>query len=299
MNNSLFVKMLGMISPTFKKNQLVAAIEATHDKLVKTTIPSYEIAVGIWSGEKFKSAIAKKLQEDFTDGVRKHRTENMIVTIHRAMTNAAKFCAIFEKHAEHLMSANEPSAMTDLQKITVVKLSNITEFASTYARHLLNWIYINEINTEDAKADYALSKGNIKDITKQFPDFLVAVNILLNDPEVMEKDFITLPKIDIDEVSEPTAISSVGISRIDPFNMFSIVEWNPFYIFGMMRAEYQASKYDAAIDEKRMLELRALRLKNSRAGSSDANLDKEIDYLANRIDKLHRTIREMESDYEL
>lgn len=291
--------MLGAISPSFKKSQLISAIEATQDRLVKSTIPAYEVGAGIWSGQKFKSKECKELQEKFDGYIRKHRGENMVSTIHAAMINASAFCNIFVKHANAIMQANEVSTMTDLQKITIVKLSNITEFASTYSRALLNFIYVNEINTEDAKANYHLSKGDIKDINTKFDDFLIAINILLYSPAVMEKDFITLPKIDIDEATEGSTLSTLGVNRVDPFNTFSVVEWNPFYIFGMMQAEYQANKYDAAVEEKRMLELRALRLKNSRNGSSDANTDKEISYLENRIAKLQRNIREMEADHEL
>jgi len=299
MNNSLFSKMLGEIAPSFKKSQLISSIEATQDRLIKSTIPAYEVGAGIWSGQKFKSKECKDLQEKFDQVVRKHRGENMVNTIYAAMINANAFCSIFIKHANAIMQANEVSAMTDLQKITVVKLSNIAEFASTYARALLNYIYVFETNTEDAKANYHLSKGDIKDVTTKFNDFMTSINILLYKPEEMEKDFITLPKVDIDEATEGTTLSTLGISRVDPFNTFSVVEWNPFYIFGMMHAQYQADKYDAAVEEKRMLELRALRLKNSRNGSNDANMDKEINYLENRISKLQRNIREMEIDHEI
>jgi hypothetical protein len=61
-----------------------------------------------------------------------------------------------------------------------------------------------------------------------------------------------------------------------------------------MVAEWQANRYKAARDTKRLLELRLLNMQMQQQKTPDAALEKDIEYTTNRIKNLDFKIKDME-----
>ena len=62
----------------------------------------------------------------------------------------------------------------------------------------------------------------------------------------------------------------------------------------MAVAEWQAERYNQAVDELELVRLRRMRLEKQVTGQSDAALEKEIDYMERRIQGLEAKIAKME-----
>ena len=62
----------------------------------------------------------------------------------------------------------------------------------------------------------------------------------------------------------------------------------------MAVAEWQAERYNQAVDELELVRLRRMRLEKQANGQSDAALEKEIDYMERRIQGLEAKIAKME-----
>lgn len=62
----------------------------------------------------------------------------------------------------------------------------------------------------------------------------------------------------------------------------------------MQAANRDVSRYHAALEERKALELRLLRMKEGQKPGENPALDKQIDYLSGRIQRLNGQIREWE-----
>ena len=72
---------------------------------------------------------------------------------------------------------------------------------------------------------------------------------------------------------------------------------NPIYHIRIRIAEWQAAKYQEAKEERSMVELRLLSLKELKSGKDNARLEQQIEYNQERLSKLTAKIGRMEENY--
>ncbi len=126
----------------------------------------------------------------------------------------------------------------------------------------------------------------------------MCIEVMRRDPKDIAKALKGLPDSTITELTEKTLPAMLGEKAVDPFSLRHLsVQVNPFYFIGMLKAEYQANKYKGAKAELELLQLRKLNLEKLLAKSPDARLEKEIEYMANRVSGLNYDIDKMEKEY--
>jgi hypothetical protein len=295
--NNTFKLLVSAVSPTYKRAQIVDSIEKSLDELTSVTIPAYEAANEIFTGQKFKSAEMKNLQAKFDLCRLGAGNANMITSTLAILNNARGFAAVLSKYAERVLASEEASAAMSLRKATVLRLVVMIEFANRYARRLLNYVYTCELDSETKTQDYALSKANIELITKEFNNFTTALRVLNRKPDLLAKDLEGIADASVDELSDQTLAATAGVKSIDPLLISGFTEYNPFYIFGLVIAQYQANKFNSVEDEKKMLELRYHRLSQARMGNPNAATDREMEILQERIDKSTRKWLDLKEEY--
>jgi hypothetical protein len=75
---------------------------------------------------------------------------------------------------------------------------------------------------------------------------------------------------------------------------------NPIYHIGLIVAEYQSNKYKENKELKSNLELRLMNLVSIRdTGQADPGVEREIEMVQSRIDKLSESIRKQEESVGL
>jgi hypothetical protein len=290
-------KAITSILPTYKKTQILDTIEKSLDELQNVTIPSYEAANEIFTGQKFKSSEIKAMQARFDLNRLGSGSANMVTTILAILNNAKGFAITLSKYVGKVISSEEASVSMNLRKATVLRLVIMVEFANRYARRLLNYIYTCELDSETKTTDYALNKANTELITKEFNNFTTALRVLNRKPDLLAKDLEGLSEANVDELSDQTLAATANVKSIDPLLISGFTEYNPFYIFGMVVAQYQANKFNSVEDEKKMLELRYLRLTQARAGDASASTDREMEILQERIDNCTRKWLNLKEEY--
>jgi hypothetical protein len=67
----------------------------------------------------------------------------------------------------------------------------------------------------------------------------------------------------------------------------------------MVVAEWQSNRYKANKDKKKTLELRLLHLKLQNEGKDDPKIEKEINYIQGRVDKIERYLKDVEESLEV
>jgi hypothetical protein len=131
-----------------------------------------------------------------------------------------------------------------------------------------------------------------------FLDFCNCLKTLGLDIKKIEEQIKDMPDAGISELTERTFPATLGSSKIDPFQMrYLSAAVNPFYYFGMLRAENQAKCYKVAKEELELLQLRKLNLEKLYDKTQDAKLQKEIEYMENRVSGLNYDITKMQEEY--
>ena len=87
---------------------------------------------------------------------------------------------------------------------------------------------------------------------------------------------------------------------IYPLGVFQVQGFtkSPIYHVGLLVAEMQANRYKRAKELKSILELRKLNLIQSRTGTADTGVERELEILQSRIDSLDEKIRKTEESVQ-
>ena len=88
--------------------------------------------------------------------------------------------------------------------------------------------------------------------------------------------------------------STLGEYKTNPFGfaMESFKSYSPIYHISLIVAEYQANRIKYKMELIKTLELRILALQQLiDTGKSDAAIEKELDYIKNRTDRLNNDVR--------
>ena len=119
------------------------------------------------------------------------------------------------------------------------------------------------------------------------------------------RDFVrtvrAVPDVLVNEDTE-AALATFGALKIDPTGVHNLQGFamNPIYHIGLIVAEYQSNKYKENKELKSNLELRLMNLVSIRdTGQADPGVEREIEMVQSRIDKLSESIRKQEESVGL
>lgn len=289
---------LQSLLPNFKKDQILEDLKVSRTEIKEFTIPSYESSLGLLKTWKFKHDEIKDLQSTFNRMVKDSGHGNMVEQIHNKFKIVLENTAVLEKMVETTYSEDIAGAGLTYLKANMLQFVEFVGFTSNYARKLLIYIYILETSLyEESKTviTESLSPAEVKWIKDNFISFCVALNIVGCDSKKVKKSLDDIPDIVITTDNYDTLSSTMGETKLDPFQMKLIATWvNPIYHVRMFIAEWQADRYKVAKEELKLLQLRKLNLEKISSGKPDAHLEKEIEYMESRIQSLNYKVKKME-----
>lgn len=175
-------------------------------------------------------------------------------------------------------------------------------FLTRYATDLLNYIYVQEAeNTgKELANDYKLNKKQKEFIKKNIWIYARLLSVYGLKPEDFKDKLSTVIDVVINKESVEETISSYGNAKIDLFsNLPSGFIGSPIYTVRLIFAQWEADRYRAMKDKRKLLELRLLHLKLLKEqGKSDVELEKEINYLQARITNLDYKLAKIDESVE-
>lgn len=175
-------------------------------------------------------------------------------------------------------------------------------FMTKFALDLANFFYVTEAENgdHDLNKEYKLNKKQKEFITKNIWIFARMVALYGESHEVFTdrlKDIteVMLPKEEVDNV-----VDIYNAEKIDMFNNLpNEFIGSPIYSVRLIFAQWEATRYRALKDKRRLLELRYLHMKLMREnGQSDANMEREIEHLQSRITTMDKEIYDIEKEIE-
>lgn len=301
-----FLDYVKKLIPVFEKNDILENTKVLRTTIIEHSINAYSSASDLWQGQKFKSPEMKDYIAYYIKNNNVSRNENIIDSILSAFKNSLLILNALDEKGKNIFSEKEASVSITYTKATILRLLDAIEFAGDYSLRFLNYIYILETNfiVEEPVADDILQgvgtlpPAEIKWLKDNYTDFCLCIKIMSLPFKSIIDHLEKLPDASITELTEKTFVSTVGQGKMDPLNLqhFS-AKINPFYFYGIHKAEYQAKKYKSTKEELELVQLRKLQLERTLAKNYDAKLEKEIAYMQNRVTGLIYNISKMEEDY--
>jgi hypothetical protein len=285
--------------PSFSKNAITESCQMSQASIREHTLPAYVSAEQLFKGQKFKSKQMQDFSAVFAKSAGKG-SANMVSTIKDRLENTLLILNLVSQNAGTIYSEVEANIALTYVKLTYLRLVESAEFANTYARKFLNYAYVLETAQaeEHVSVQRALAPAEVLWLENGFLDFCACMKTLGMDTKAIELAVSGMPDAGITEMTERILPSTMGLSKVDPFQMRHLsAAVNPFYYFGMLSAERQAKRYKGAKEELELLQLRKLNLEKLHDKVQDAKLQKEIDYLENRVSSLNFEINKMQEEY--
>lgn len=292
---------LKSLLPKFGKDKVAELVRQTQNELTSYVIPSYleaEKGIGVL---QFKSPKINSLTSILKRTIKPDRQNDNIVRIIRTRLESISLNnRVIENHIDDSMEDEIVVGGITVLKVNLLRFIEASSFVSRYASKFLNYIYIYETAAVGGDITYikdSLSKGEIQWIEDRFLDFVLALSILSKDSKNFNNIISSLPEVTIDNDSSATG-AVFGDNKLDPFGFrhLSGFTFNPIMHVSLIAAAFQANRYKEQKELKTVLQLRLLNLQNVYNSAPDAKLEKEIEYVQRRIDRLSDDIRKAEED---
>lgn len=289
------------------KGQIRASCDAVIESLQKHTLPAYAQAVELFRLHKFSSQEAKDFAVQFSKVVGAPRSSTTFVeAIRDILDNTVALLTQIGEKSDTVFADVESTLGMTFQKATYLRLISSATFADEFARRFLNYLYIVEtahMDPQGCALKDALTPAELEWVQANMANFLSVLAVLQLPTQEVTSQVEELPDAIVSEHSESALSGSLGSGKIDPFGFRNFlmpsvhVKWNPFYLVAQLLADFKITQHKRAKEELDLLQLRKLNLEKLYAKQPDARLQKQIEYLADRVSHLSFELQEMEKKY--
>jgi len=292
-------KFLRSVLPSIEKENVDDDLRQTANELDRVVLPTYETAAKLFKGRKMASDELKADQIVFGRNLKAPANENQVLTIARVNQAVMSNVQALEKYVATTYGEDIAASGLTYRKATVLQLVELASFYAKYAMAYLKRIYILETAALEEGADpEEQTPADIQWLKANFLSFIRTAEILSQADMTFKRNIDGIADIVVTEDNVDTLPQTLGLNKVDPFKLGLIPVWlNPVYHIGIVVAEFQAARYDAAKEELQNLNLRKLNMELLIAGKPNAKVQKDIEYTQSRIDKLRYKIAQMEERY--
>lgn len=285
--------------PDFDKERINEDTRITKEELLRYTLPAYDKAVPFVRTWEFKSQRVVKLSSIFKLNVKGGRG-NFIESIYEGLR-------LLSNNLDEAKDLIDKSFGDDIigqgltyYKANLLQYIEAVNFVSRFSRRLLNFVYVAETaEYENQEAiEEAISPADAEWVEANFPNFCAAFKAVANKTSDIKTQLDQVPDILVKVGEQDKLEASVGKGKLDPLQMgFIPVSLNPIFHVRLAIATWQTNRYHAAKQEIKCLQLRKDHLQSLSQGKPDANTQKQINNLEDRIQGLLRANAQMEAKY--
>ena len=292
-------KYLQSIIPAFSRDQVQEDLEDIAKEIDKHVLPIYAAANTELGGGKLLSANASSFEDIFEKNVGFKYKGNHISAIYESMKNAKDLTKLLQRLVDENFAIDVTKAGFDLLRTNIMQLTEILSFTVRYARRHLNYIVLSEMGQyKDLKIEDYFTAGERDWIKNGRMAFIKGIEIIHKPTSEIETKLKTIPSVLVTPETVDTTHGVFGKDKTDPLDLrFIPIVLNPIYHIRIRIAEWQAAKYQEAKEERSMVELRLLSLKELKSGKDNASLEQQIEYNQERLSKLTAKIGRMEENY--
>jgi hypothetical protein len=292
-----FIKQL---LPRIDKSTILEDLRITKKELEDNLISSYSDAATHFKAIKLKSDPVKDIANVFYRNyslTKSNNSVNIVSEINSKLANLSQNIDYVESELEKLLERDIIKDGLTAKKAVLIRAATELSFITRFAMDLLDYIYVKEIVAINDERNLDVSNSQENNIAKKIANFGRLLAIYGDSPKSFKNEIGEIPDVHINENNYAALTATYGEGVIDPANANLVTNFvhNPIYHFRLMIAEWQSNRYKAYRDKKRMLELRLLMLQSYQSNNPDAKIEKEIEYLQNRIESIEYKMAKMES----
>lgn len=286
--------------PRFERNTVEKNLQAIRKELNETIIPHYERAAELMANWKFKEQSNVKFDRTFGRKVKTRHRGNYVVVVNKLLPRYLDIVDATERLVSRYFSRDVMKSSLTYSRTQIIQVVEALDFAARYSRKLLIHTLSSETQMVRGGRLKALTPAEVKWLEQHADAYMTVLQSFDRSGREIEKMIQSIPDIEVDEENLEAVIQTSGLSKLDPLNL-SIhgFRFNPIYHLGMVRAEWEVAKYEAAKEEKKLLEYEILDLQNMLDEKPDPKLEKAIEYTRGRVAKLNKKIVDMEGDADV
>lgn len=279
--------------PRFNKDRLTEESRITLSELETIAIPSYKASLETLKTRNFSSKKIQEMERTFKRNVKSSGKANIAEAIFDSLEVLLKNHKTIEGFIEKTFEDEVIIAGVSVLKVNLIRLLELHAFCTRFSLKLLNYFYIletAEVGANDKYVKDSLSAGEIAWIEEHFLTFCLALSACTKSEKELTDIITTIPDVILADGAE-AAIAAVGEDRADPFSTRGLgFTSNPIFHLRLVVASYQVSRYKEKKELKTILELRLLNLQRNLQKNPDAALEREIEYVQSRVDKLNQVL---------
>lgn len=291
---SIFNFIKGML-PRLQKADIEEDVRITLKELSQVAIPQYFSAGEVFRVNKFNSDEVKLFEKSFYKQVDlKNKAPNFIIDIHTALQRLQTNLSYVQKLVTDVLEADLLNEGLTAKKAHVAKAAASISFASNFSIQFLNHVMV--LESIAAGSDDELAPAEVKYIDERYEKFFDVLNHYAMDTSKFQELFTEIPDVVITSKNAASIMQVFKPLQLDPFgaSLQKGFTGNPIYHVRLVFAAWQAKRYNANKDKKKLLELRLLQLKSLHDKSPNPRLEQEINYIQNRVSRLDRELRDVE-----
>ena len=283
--------------PIIGKKDISNDLGNLRKELQDQTIPPYASAGTLFKDWKWKDKDLAKFDKNFVKGVDSKFRGNFINVTSGILSRMLDNISTLEKLVDKQYSNDVIRSAMTYSETQLLQYIETVSFAVKYSRKILMFALAAEtaLQRQNKMVGKELTPAERNWLISNQANYVRAMRQLDTTSRELEKAISAIPdiEVDVDNIDEVT--STVGLQALDPFSLGVVgAVMNPIYHLRMAIADWQSANYDAAVEERKMVEYRLLDLKNAQAEQSDAKLEKAIAYTQDRIKRLNYKIAKME-----
>ncbi len=298
MSIETFVK--GLV-PSFDSARINEDVEMLREQIKDTVLTPYQQAVLLTKGKRLRSAFAQELEASLHRRLPEYRNLPYLEIVRRIMDYTYQNLALIDTMIPQLFGKDVTKESLTYRKANVLQYLTTARFATKFAVRSFNRILANEAHValgEKDKVDDFLVPAEKRWIDSNIANFMEAMSALNITPADFGRTIESIPQVVVVESNAAMAAASMGSRALDPLRMgFISARVNLIYRLRKVVAEWQVASIREKQEEKTMLELRLLRLREAYSGKNDPALAQQIEYNEGRLQKLVAELDEIENKY--
>lgn len=287
--------------PSLEKNRIIEDIRVTIAELENSALPNYSAASEFFKLNKIKSSELSDMTDIFYRNIndKSMRQSSMIADVYKRLPNLIENAKYISTLIENELEADLIREGLTARKLLIIRAAESISFLSGFMLDLLNYAFVQEtvvVTEGDNSIDMSVVK--IQHVENNMIRFSKILGEYAVQPAEFKKVLREIPEVVINERNQMSVSGVYKESVIDPFSTGYMVGfyYNPIYHLRLAISEWQAGRYKANKDKKKVLELRLLHLKLKSEKKNDPKLEQDITYLQSRIDKIERDLKRVEED---
>jgi len=293
------IAFLKNILPSFGKKDVREKIRLVISKITEIALPSAEETFAELDERKPKSGFFKtfirELLSESSATVRNAAGPYKLVLM-TALNNGQKLMTMIEAYVDKNVPSTIHIEGTTYQTGSVLRLIELLDFLADYSLRNLNFIVASETEIEafDKPDMNPSTPSELKYLQAHRDAYFKVMFLLAKDPKAIMAAINDLPEISLGDVDVDSAPALAG-AQGDPLQLgiIPVASWI-FHKIGITLVNYELDRYDRALKDKRVIEMRLESLRNRRNGNPDAAIETVID----GYDRELIVLRQKISDYE-